>query len=326
MGGRINMTGRDIHDSKIDKETVAMLANMPEEVKGWYINLKASGRTAETIHDYIRKVRRFLDYVGGIDNITELNVSSYMVSIGKRTYSDGTVKSTSDSYRCTVWSCLNNFLSYLERNGYIKRNYMEDITRPHNNDLDRINENRVRLNAEDFHSILSSVNFTKDPEKRVYEKAVLVTLMSTGMRETALCNIMLDDIDMENRKLYVIDKGNKRHTYVINDATYDAISEWMKNRRSYNGDRHLFLYRNGQPINGKEVSRIVRKYTKKALGKPLSPHKIRSGFCTILYDKTHDIEFVRRAVGHSNVKITQRYVVTDNREREESAKMINSIF
>ncbi|MEE3416989.1 MAG: site-specific integrase, partial [Prevotella sp.] len=57
----------------------------------------------------------------------------------------------------------------------------------------------------------------------------------------------------------------------------------------------------------------------------LSPHKLRSGFCSIMYSKTHDIEFVRRAVGHSNVATTQRYIVTNKDEKKKSAEIMESI-
>ena len=70
---------------------------------------------------------------------------------------------------------------------------------------------------------------------------------------------------------------------------------------------------------------MIQKYTEQALGKPLSPHKLRAGFCSILYSKTHDIEFVRRAVGHSNIATTTRYIVTDGSERRKASKLLRDI-
>ena len=84
----------------------------------------------------------------------------------------------------------------------------------------------------------------------------------------------------------------------------------------------LFISKYGERISAKGVSNIVKKYTEEALGKPLSPHKLRAGFCSILYNKTHDTEFVRRAVGHSNISTTQRYIVTDGDEKRQSASII----
>ena len=78
-------------------------------------------------------------------------------------------------------------------------------------------------------------------------------------------------------------------------------------------------------MGGKTLTEIVQKYTGRALGKPLSPHKLRAGYCSILYNKTHDAEFVRRAVGHANVATTQRYIVTKGNERKKAAEIMASI-
>ena len=54
----------------------------------------------------------------------------------------------------------------------------------------------------------------------------------------------------------------------------------------------------------------------------VSPHKIRAGVASILYEETKDIEFVRRAIGHTNVATTQRYIRTENKEREKASKLL----
>ena len=74
------------------------------------------------------------------------------------------------------------------------------------------------------------------------------------------------------------------------------------------------------------VKEVVERCTKNALGKKLSPHKLRAGFCSILYKETHDIEFVRRAVGHSDIKTTQRYISVDDTERRKASTIMNNIF
>ena len=73
------------------------------------------------------------------------------------------------------------------------------------------------------------------------------------------------------------------------------------------------------------VANVVRKYSKIGLGYEISPHKLRSGYCSILYNKTGDIEFVRRAVGHSRVDTTQRYIVTKGSEKEKAAEIMEGL-
>lgn len=327
------MNGRLENEIKIHLRTEEKLKVMPEFVHSWYSNLKASRKTAATCYDYVSKIQKFLKYINEdvasicLEDITEEAVTNYFTSIQTKETNSGVVF-TSDSYQCTVWSCLDNFLEYLADHGKIEINYMKYISKPKNRDIDRINENRSLLTTEDFKSILDCVEKESNPIKRNRNMAILMLFMSTGMRKTALINIMNDDIDFNNATLSIIDKGNKRHTYVLNDETLNAIEEWLDVRCKYareSDDGHLFISNRGSMMGDRTVVDLVEKYTKAALGKPLSPHKLRAGYCSILYDKTHDAEFVRRAVGHANVATTQRYIVTKGNERKKAAEIMASI-
>ena len=327
--------GRIINELKIDQTIEEKLKTMPAYVSRWHLNLKASRKTASTRRDFVAKIHNFLSFINedvmkvALSDIDEDNVSRYFLSIQTKKDSSGNLVYTSDSYQGTVWSCLNNFFEYFVKRGEINRNYIQQIDRPKNRDLDRINENRTMLTKKDFRKILDAVDSEKNAVRRARDKAILTVLMNTGMRKTALTCIMLNDIDLDNRSLVIVDKGNKRHEYVLNDITCETISDWLDNRDSFTkgkDDNHLFLSDHGNEIASRTMAEIVEKYCIQALGKPLSPHKLRSGYCSILYNATGDIEFVRRSVGHSQVSTTSRYIVTKGSEKERASEIMNSIF
>ena len=110
--------------------------------------------------------------------------------------------------------------------------------------------------------------------------------------------------------------------------TCEALQNWIKDRNGWKHSKDtdaLFLSDQGNRLSVRGLDKLVRTRTQRFLGKELSPHKIRAGFCSILYNKTHDVAFVSKAVGHSNPTVTMRYIVTDNSEREKSAKIFNNI-
>ena len=160
--------------------------------------------------------------------------------------------------------------------------------------------------------------------------AILTVLMTTGMRKTALTSLDISDYDSNNNTLTVIDKEDTVHVYPINNEIKTALNNWLKVRYKFMSKNTttdaLFISNSGSRISGSTIREIVKKYTKKAIGIEYSPHKIRAGYCSILYDKTGDIEFVRRAVGHSNVTTTQRYIRTDASERDRAIDLLNGIF
>lgn len=329
------MSARYENENKIDRSIENKLKTLPKYVYGWNLNMKASRKSAATRRDFVYKVYHFLKFINDnpkevkVEDITEEKVTRYYISLQNKIY-NGKEVPTSDSYQITVWSCLNNFFNFLNKHGYIEKNYMLATEKPKNKDMDHINENRIKLTSNDFKSIIDAVDSQDETVMKIRDKAILLTFMTTGMRETALMNIEMSDVDMENRTLKVIDKGTKAHEYVMNDILYEALNEWIKYRWVYNNDifedQHLFLSKNRKPLSTVGIAAIVQKYTKIGIGKKLSPHKLRAGFATILYDKTHNIEFVRRAIGHSNIATTQRYIVTKGEESKEAANIIGSVF
>ena len=325
------MNGRLQNELEIERRVEMKLTHLPDYVKSWYFNMKASRKTAATRRDYITKIEAFLSSINTdpsrvrLNEINQETVTNYYLSTQTKEV-NGELSYTSDSYQCTIWCCLNCFLEFLVNSGLIERNYIQSITKPKNQDLTRINEHRVLLTGDDFKRILDAVNEEDKDFLRIRDYAIILIFMNTGMRKTALMNIMEDDLNLREKKLVVIDKGNKRHEYILTDKVVAAVKEWLKVKSEAGDfDHHLFVSSLGNPIAPKTVECIVKKYTLAGIGKALSPHKLRSGYCSILYGKTHDIEFVRRCVGHSNATTTQRYIVTNGSEKKKAAEIFDDL-
>lgn len=330
------MSGRFEMEQKTDKKIEAKLYTMPWYASEWNLNMKASRKTASTRLDFLNKLNHFLDYINA-DNVYMIKPIDFNKELLKRYFVDiqtkeknGVKVQTSDSYQISTWACLNNFFTFMNSEGYVKDVYTRYIQKPANRDLDRVNANRIRLTDKDFKKIIKAVDSNEYDVERIRDKAILMVFMTTGMRRSALINIELDDLDLEKKTLTVVDKERKTHTYIVNDALAVALKDWIDNRWQYvnfgREDKHLFLSRRGTVLSRETVVNVVKKYSKKGIGIELSPHKLRAGVATIIYNKTHDAEFTRRFIGHSNIATTQRYIVTNGEEREEGAEMLNKIF
>lgn len=330
------MQGRLENELKIQRATEKIVDNLPQFVNEWYINMKASRKTASSCQDFVIKIRKFLEYVNyDVKEIkpTDITLSvceSYMIACQTKKNENGMIVYTSDSYQKGNWSAINSLLSFLEKRKYISYNHMKDIVRPKNHDADRINNERVWLTNNDFRKILNTVkkgNPYMDGVFTYRDISILLLLMTTGMRCSALTSINIQDIDYKKNTLSIIDKGSKIHIYPLSDEIISYIRKWVRDREKIASPYTdaMFVNNKGERISSKGISNLVVDTCEQAIGKRLSPHKLRSGFCSILYEKTHDIEFVRRAVGHSNVKTTQRYIKTDGKEREKASQIMGDI-
>lgn len=312
------MNGRIENENKIKQRVLDKINKMPNYMSDYYYSLVAAKKTSHTIDDYINKVILFLNYHNNdLRNITRTSTLKYFISIQSK--SNG--KNTSDSYQRTVWYALDSFFNYMVLIEELKENYMVTIPIPKDNDLDRINKSRVLLTEYDFSKILKVIK-SESSRNKIRDYLVMLLLMTTGMRETALISINIEDIDFDKQTLLVTDKGKREFIYTIQPEVMEILYEWLEQRALKAKGNALFINPSGDRLSTQSVYDIVRKYTKKALDKPVSPHKIRSGFCSILYSDTHDIEYVKRAVGHRRLTTTQRYIITDNKEMENASKAI----
>lgn len=331
------MNGRVSLNNKIAKEIEDKLNNYPDFLCDFYYGLRASNKQITSCREYLNKAINFLESIDSDvnninpENITRQNVNKYMIGIQTKTDNKGNIKETSDSYQLSVWYALRSFFDYLKRNEYIKENYMLNIDKPKNRDLARINSKRLLLTERDFVKILNSVEsgvgdyIAKSRQIKERDMAIMVLLMTTGMRRTALTTINIDDIDFDTQTLKVIDKGNKFQEYYLSDEVIYIIQKWIDKRSTLptiKDENALFISRQGNRCSGHTIFYLVEKYCEDALGYKVSPHKIRAGFCSQMYEATGDIEKVRRMVGHSDVSTTQRYIVTENKERIESAQLM----
>lgn len=312
------MTGRQENECRIEKAINALLSGAPPELLLWNNLMFASGLTAVTRRDRIQKVKAFLNGRTPAA-LTRNDLISYFMEL--RT------KDLTDTYRTSVWYTLSSFCSYLVDEGITPINYMEGIKRSKNHDQRR----PITVTAKNMINVKANADADKDRYQyaggiTLHERDTLIVaiLIETGLRETALTSIDIDDINTDDNSIEVIEKGNAPRTIYLSDNTVTILNKWLKDREHLLDARQkvtgaLFISRDGDRISHDVVRYVVRKYS----GGKLNPHGLRSGYCSVLYDQTHDIEFVRRAVGHAYASTTQRYVRTDGKESKRGMEIIN---
>lgn len=334
------MKGRIEHSIQTENNIKRILDNLPRCVGDYYYNISVS-KEPKTCLTYIKAIREFFKSLNSsnqknidVSNIKEIDITRFMHEIERKTDKNGNVEATSFSYRKTVHSALNSFFEYTYKTGVIDRNPVELIERPKNQDKVK----RIKLGESDLQNLLGAVetgtlNNTHAAHSqrkwRSRDRAILMTFIGTGMRETALTEINLDDINWETGVLTIVDKRYTTHEYILPEQLKKELQRWLKDRENILEGKScdaLFISTLRSRISPRAVTDIVGKYSEYALGRRISPHKLRAAFCTILYDKTGDIELVRDAVGHRNIATTQRYIVKDNSAKRRSSAIMNSLF
>ena len=333
------MQGRLENELKVNRTIQNLIKEMPKFINNWYLKLRASEHQARTCQSYINIIKKYLYSINEdikkieISDLTSITVDNFMISIQTKINNSGLIVYTSASYQKTVWSALNNFFGYLYKEKLLDRNYMKDISRTRESDDERVNENRILLTKEDFNNIIETVlegvgsKSAQSYQKKLRNRdmAIFLLFMTTGMRREEMREINISDIDLIEKKLFIITKGKGRRNLSIDNSVLNYLCAWLEDRKKYiktNTDA-LFVNRYGNRMSGQAIYDLVDKYCTEALGYHISPHKLRSGFCSILLEEWGDIHAVMKAVGHKRVETTLRYAVTKNEEQKEAANLIS---
>lgn len=337
------MKGRLEHSLQAEENIKQILNELPEYVTYYYYEFKI-GRQPKACLEYIRKIKKFLKFIDDDpkkvipSEITNYNITKFLDSISYIDTKNGK-RESSISYKQGYHSVLKSFFEFLCYNDYIElsTNPMTKIKRAKGNDY----INRKFLTENDLKKVLNAVetgagnqlSVSRQLKWKNRDRAIMMLFMQTGIRETALSEINIDDVDFNNHIIKsVIEKGHKDKTFTMSDQLENAISSWINDRKLIcqdNTQEALFLSKSGTRISQKALSDIVSKYTREALGYPVTPHKLRAAFANIMLEKTNaNIYIVQQLLGHSRTDTTKIYLNNNvNQYNNMAAQMIaDSVF
>ena len=172
------------------------------------------------------------------------------------------------------------------------------------------------LTEDEVQAILRVSDLRTRPGKRDF--AVILTLLTTGLRKSELCGLRVADIKTYRSQpvLDVIGKGQKFRRIPLKMKALRAIQDyWKAGKNGANPDHPIFytLGKHGPhqvvPLTPRAVDCLIKQASKKALiRKQVTPHTLRHTFGTCLLDEGSDLKTVQALLGHSHIRTTERYL------------------
>jgi integrase/recombinase XerC len=203
-------------------------------------------------------------------------------------------------------SAARSFFHYLVREGAIKSNPGIDIQAPKGK-----KRLPVTLDADQMAKLLE---FRADDTFDVRDKAVMELFYSSGLRLAELVNLNLLDLDLRDRTVRVVGKGNKERIVPIGRYAVAALNEWLMNRTAMAKPEStaVFVAQGGQRIGPRRIQQVLGDWAKKqGLGQHVHPHMFRHSFATHLLESSQDLRGVQELLGHANISTTQVYTHLD---------------
>jgi integrase/recombinase XerC len=192
-------------------------------------------------------------------------------------------------------AAVRTFFKHARRSGKIERDPTELLGSP-----------KVRRPLPTLVSQSAAAEIVEAPEK-LRDRAALELMYGSGLRVSELCGLDVGDVDLRERRVRVVGKGNKERVVPLGDKAAEAITAYLA-ERGHPGEKALLLSARGRRLGVRAVQKMTKASGALGAGRSdLHPHALRHACATHMLDGGADLRSIQEVLGHASLSTTQRY-------------------
>ncbi len=274
------------------------------------------GKSYNTIRSYRKDLYQFIDYLENYEEIEDFNeietitIRSFIAYLNSGDSSSDSgmgkakIKPVSKRSINRKISALRTFFKYLMEKKVVRTNKASYITMPKfEKELPNI------LSKEDLNKLREVIKTEKIIGIR--DRTIIEMLYSSGMRAGELLDLSEYMINISEREVRVIGKGDKERITFFSETARKWLEKYIEEKRkayrNYNMET-VFTNSKGEKLTTRSLRRLISDYAEKAgLKKEVTPHVFRHSFATELLNNGVDIRYLQELLGHSSISTTQVY-------------------
>lgn len=177
------------------------------------------------------------------------------------------------------------------------------------------------IDEKEVAAIIEAASGTSARDLR--DRAMLELLYGAGLRVSELVGLDIDDVDVEDRMVRCLGKGDKERIVPIGAPAAAAVRRYVRGgRRDLVSARKptpaLFLNASGGRLSRQSAWKCVKRYG--AAVDPearVFPHALRHSFATHLVARGADVRVVQEALGHARLHTTQVYTLVSREKLKD---------
>ena len=203
-------------------------------------------------------------------------------------------------------SSLRSFGNYLTRNQIWKENFALELDRPKAEKvLPKV------LSVEEVDALLNCIDVSTDLGIR--DRALFELIYSCGLRISEVSNLLLQNLHLKERIIWVTGKGNKERLVPFGSEAENWLKKWLEVRPKFVGSKSvptIFVNYQGKPFSRKGIWKRFQELEALS-GVSSKVHTLRHSFATHMLSGGADLRSVQELLGHSDLSTTQIYTHID---------------
>lgn len=289
------------------------IQSVERAIKAYLSSCKANGLAEGSIANYERITKKYMDFVKS-NGYGETSISS--VNDWKISLSENGMKITTLNLYMGV---LKAFFDWAVEMEMIDKSPVIPVVMPSKKavNMEKKKAYKHLLEEEDFRRILNGGKPKGVPEtKWKRNRAILVMLMTTALRNSELRDLRMRDLNFEEGTVKVEKgKGNKERLAAFPKVTQDVVKEYLESGyRPNNLGQDDFIFGTNEDGSWNQfdrftLSQLVERNIRLATGKDgYRSHSCRHFAATFYFDRGVDLQSISEVLGHSNMNTTNIYI------------------
>lgn len=268
-------------------------------------SLKDSGRATATILAYTKDIEQLLDFVSASgkttpQQITADDINAFKIKLSNENY---TAKSISRKI-----NSIKSFFRFLQSNKEIESNPALQITHPKY----ELKPPRILTKVE-YRALRDSCR----DDARI--SAIVELLLQTGIRIGELANLSLEDLDLDNSKIFIkaYESHPSRHV-PVNKAAKDALVRYLGDRPKTE-QKFVFITKTGNQFLVRNIRSSIDRYFRIAGIENAKVNDLRHTFIAHQLMSGTPLVYVSKLVGHKRLSTTEKYldVIKEKTDKEK---------
>jgi integrase/recombinase XerC len=263
--------------------------------------------SANTIESYARDLRGLAAFVAerkGGERVALEDVDIYAL----RGWLGALSRTHSSSSIARSVAAARSFFRFARRAGFVDHDPTELLASP-----------KVRRPLPTLVSPSAAAEVIESPDDATpdgaRDRAALELMYGSGLRVSELARLDLGDVDLREKTVRVLGKGNKERIVPLGTKAAQAVAAYLRVRervvkpnRTLSVPSALFITRMGRRLGVRDVQRLTRRFGALGAGRgDLHPHALRHSCATHMLDGGADLRAIQELLGHASLSTTQRY-------------------
>jgi integrase/recombinase XerD len=269
---------------------------------------------------YRRQLRRFIEWlpVTNVEDITRQHLRQY----GAWLRTLGIKSVTQHGYMTAAKA----FLNWLAHEDAIDSRVTMHVEMP------KVEQKIVQtLSPAHISALVNAARSQECKATAERDAAIVLLLLDGGMRANELCNLTLDNIDIEQGYVRIVNaKGRKQRELGIGRECRRALGRYIHRYRPQTDDPHVFIsHRTGEGLVYGGLWHTLRRLSRMA-GLPdgtVRPHILRHSWSASALKAGMDVVRISRLLGHESLATTETYIRSfDSKQARDGAISVGDIF